>query len=181
MPPSGPFVICANHASYLDPFALAAALSYDCLIQTWWAGWTGVMFSGPLSRAFSRIVQVIPVDPDRAAASSLAAGATVLERGRALVWFPEGARSPDGALQRFLPGIGVLLAAHPVPVVPVHIAGTFAAWPRDRRFPRPHRVMVTIGAPVAAAELVGARAAPRPPEDIAARVRALVADTAGAR
>ena len=172
LPASAPFVICANHASYLDPFALAAALSYERLTQTWWAGWTGILFSGPLSRAFSRLAQVIPVDPDRAAASSLALGGTVLEHGRSLVWFPEGARSPDGSLQRFLPGIGALLANHPVPVVPAHIAGAFAAWPRTHRFPRPHRVIVTIGAPVTSAELIASGSRP---EDVAERIRALVA------
>lgn len=180
LPVSGAFVICANHASYLDPFALAAALPYDRLAQTWWAGWTGVLFSGPAQRAFSRLAQVIPVDPDRAAASSLAAGAAVLERGRSLVWFPEGARSRDGTLQRFQPGIGALLASHPVPVVPVFIAGTFAAWPRGRRYPRPHRVTVTIGTPVAGNDLLGTNAAPTPPpEEIAGRVQVLVAKAGG--
>lgn len=180
LPTSGAFVICANHASYLDPFALAAALPYDRLTQTWWAGWTGVLFTGRLQRAFSRVAQVIPVDPDRAAASSLAAGAAVLERGRSLVWFPEGARSRDGTLQRFQPGIGALLTSHAVPVVPVHIAGTFAAWPRGRRYPRPHRVTVTIGTPVAGTDLVGTSlAAASRPEEIAGRVQALVAKTGG--
>ncbi len=179
LPAQGPFIICANHTSYLDPLALAAALPYGRLRRTWWAGWTGILFTGRLQRAFSRIAQVIPIDPDRAAASSLAWGGAVLDHGHSLVWFPEGSRSRDGTLQRFLPGIGALLAKHPVPVVPVHIAGAFAAWPRDRRFPRLHPVTVTIGAPAAGRDLLGHDAGTSSPEEIAARVRELVARAAG--
>lgn len=138
-----------------------------------------MLFSGKLQRAFSRIAQVVPIDPDRAVASSLAWGGAVLDRGRSLVWFPEGARSSDGKLQRFLPGVGALLAAHPVPVVPVHIAGTFAAWPRDRRFPRLRQITVTIGDPVTASSVIrrDQEMPPLPtlhPEQIADRVRMLV-------
>lgn len=38
LPCSGPCLICPNHVNYLDPFALAAALPYERLRQTWWAG-----------------------------------------------------------------------------------------------------------------------------------------------
>ena len=179
LPPRAPYVICANHASYLDPPALAAALPYDRLRDVWWAGWTGILFAGRLQRAFSRVAQVIPVDPDRAVAASLAWAGAVLEHDRSLVWFPEGARSPDGTLQRFLPGVGVVLGGHPVPVVPAYIDGTFAAWPRGRKLPRRGRITVTFGRPVRAAELLqngGAR-----PEAVAARIQALVADLAPGR
>ena len=60
------------------------------------------------------------------------------ERGHSLVWFPESWRSPDGKLQRFLPGVGHLLE-HPVPVIPAYIEGTFEAMPRDRSWPRRFR------------------------------------------
>jgi 1-acyl-sn-glycerol-3-phosphate acyltransferase len=39
------------------------------------------------------------------------------------------------------------------PVVPVLIAGTLEALPRDRRLPRPAKVTVTFGAPIPAATL----------------------------
>jgi hypothetical protein len=39
----------------------------------------------------------------------LEAARRVLTTGRVQVWFPEAWRSPDGRLQRFLPGIGQLL------------------------------------------------------------------------
>ena len=36
----------------------------------------------------------------------LAIARAALNSGEILVWFPEGWRSPDGEMQRFLPGIG---------------------------------------------------------------------------
>ena len=164
VPAEGPCLICPNHASYLDPPAIAAALPDSVLRRTWWAGWTGIMFSGRLARGFSRLAQVMPVDPDRAVASSLAWGGAVLDHGRYLVWFPEGSRSYDANVQRFLPGIGALLKAHPVPVVPTYIAGTFEAWPRTRRRPSRHPVTVIFGAPFTPA-------ATARPEDVAQEIR----------
>jgi long-chain acyl-CoA synthetase len=61
------------------------------------------------------------------------------------VWFPESWRSPDGQLQRFLPGIGKLLSETRAAAVPVYIDGTFEALPRGRRWPRPHAVRVVFG------------------------------------
>jgi len=175
VPEAGPCLICPNHASLLDAPAIAASLSFATLRQTWWAGWTGIMFSGRLSRAFSRLAQVMPVDPDRAVASSLAWGGAVLDRRRYLVWFPEGERTRDGTVQRFLPGVAALLKAHPAPIVPVYIAGSFEAWPRDRRWPRRHPVTVVFGAPLTPA-------ATDRPEDVAQEIRQRVmtlADQAG--
>jgi long-chain acyl-CoA synthetase len=73
----------------------------------------------------------------------------VLARGDALVWFPESWRSPDGRLQRFLPGIGLVLdGMDDVTIVPAHISGAFEAMPRDARFPRRHPVRIAFGASV---------------------------------
>ena len=53
----------------------------------------------------------------------------MLKRGDDLIWFPEGQRTPDGTLQPFRAGVGLLLAHVPVPVVPVVIEGAYEAWP----------------------------------------------------
>jgi long-chain acyl-CoA synthetase len=146
LPSEGSVLLCPNHASYLDPFAVAAALPPRWLRRTYWGGWTGLMFAGPWRRLFSRGAQVIPVDPERGAATSLVLAAQVLARGDAVVWFPEGARSRDGTLQPFQPGVGVLVQRAPqVPIVPVRIGGTLAAWPPGRRMPRLRSLTVSFG------------------------------------
>jgi len=144
LPAQGPFVLAPNHASFLDPFVLAAALTTPQLERLYWAGWTGVVFSGPIRRVFAKAAQAVPVDPVRATASNLAFGGTVLQRGLNLVWFPEGERSRDGRVLPFKLGLGLVLDRWRVPVVPIVIRGTHAAWPRSRRLPRPYPVRIDI-------------------------------------
>jgi long-chain acyl-CoA synthetase len=146
--PPPPFLVCPNHVSYLDSFALAAALPHRQLQSTYWAGWTGLLFATRLQRLFSRAAQVIPIDPDRAAAAGIALSSAVLSRGRTLVWFPEGGLSPDGSLQPFQPGIGAVLERYPVPVVPAYISGTVAALPPGKRLPRLRQIAVRFGVPL---------------------------------
>jgi long-chain acyl-CoA synthetase len=148
LPLEGPYLLAPNHASYLDPFAIGAALSWSQLRRIYWAGWTGLLFRGPLTRLFSRAAQVLPVDPERGLTSTLPLAKAALERGHALCWFPEGARSPDGRLHRFLPGAGLLIERTGVPAVPVFIGGSFEAWPPGRALPRLRRMLVRFGQPI---------------------------------
>jgi long-chain acyl-CoA synthetase len=145
---NGPYLIAPRHLSLLDPPLLTRALSTRQLESLYWTGWTGIMFSGPLTRWFSRTARVLPIDPGAAPRSSLALAAAALKRGHTLIWFPEGQRSPDGSLQRFRPGIGRVLQAQPVPVIPVWIEGTREVMPPGRMLPRPGRVRVIIGEPM---------------------------------
>jgi long-chain acyl-CoA synthetase len=147
LPADGPFILAPNHTSYLDAPALLAALPPELRARTYWAGSRRIMFKSAARRLFSRLGNVFPVDRS-GARSALAAGKAVLEHGHVLAWFPEGRRSPDGQLQKLAPGIGELAAEAGVPLVPVHIAGTHAAWPVDRKLPRPAPLRVRFGSPL---------------------------------
>jgi long-chain acyl-CoA synthetase len=180
IPRDGRLLLTPNHASYLDPLAVAAALPWPVLRRTCWAGWTGILHRNRLMRAFSRATRILPVDPDRDPRGALALGAAALDREDALVWFPEGRRSPSGEIGPFMPGVGVLLQRTGAPALPVRIAGSFEAWPRGRRWPRPRRLTITFGTPIAADELrrrgTGASDAERIADGLRAAVTALPAD-----
>jgi long-chain acyl-CoA synthetase len=179
LPEKGPFVLAPNHVSYLDAFAVAAVLPYRRLRETYWAGWVGAAFGNPLTRLISRLAQAVPVDPDRAVFSSLAFGAAVLKREKNLVWFPEGQRSPTGELQEFKPGIGMLLNRYRAPVVPVSIHGTREAMPPGKILPRPEKVKVTFGRPLAVDELERQGEGGEPRDRIVQALRARVAELVG--
>jgi len=153
IPAEGPIVFAPNHASYLDPLVLAATFSWADLRRTFWGGWTALLFSNAVMRAVSRAGNVLPVDPDREPARALAMAAAVLRRNRRLVWFPEGRLSPTGEINPFLRGVGLLLQETGARAVPVRLLGTFAALPRNRRWPRPGRLRVVFGAAATAEEL----------------------------
>jgi long-chain acyl-CoA synthetase len=176
VPTRGPVVIVANHVSDLDPGLVAAALPFAAARRLWWAGAAERLFASGAARAFARTFQVFPVE-ERAPGQAIAMARAVLARGDALAWFPESWRSPDGRLQRFLPGIGFVLDGLPeVTVVPAHIAGAFEAMPRDARLPRRHPVRVTFGAPLRVGDLAEPAEDPRlRAERLAEALRARVA------
>jgi long-chain acyl-CoA synthetase len=153
LPSSDALVFAPNHASYLDPLVVAAAFNRQALRRTYWTGWTGILFRGPVMRAVSRAANVLPIDPDREPGAALDLARSVLRLDRRLVWFPEGRRSPTGDIMAFLPGVGLLLSETGAKAVPVRIDGTYAAWPRTRRWPRLRRLSIVFGRPIAADEL----------------------------
>ncbi|MGH6919529.1 MAG: AMP-binding protein [Geminicoccaceae bacterium] len=180
LPDEGPFLITPNHTSYLDPFAIAAALSWQQLQQVYWAGWSGLLFRGPVTRTFSRITQVVPVDPERGLTSTLLFARAILDRGNVLTWFPEGERSRDGKVNRFLPGAGLLIQKTRAPAVPVFITGSYEAWPATRRLPRLHPIRLRFGAPLMLADSEPASDDMEGPERIALRLRDAVIALGGA-
>jgi long-chain acyl-CoA synthetase len=174
--PDGQFVLAPNHTSFLDPFAVGACLPAATHLRTAWGGFTGIAFGNSVTRFLSRIGRVLPVDPDQGAASALALAAASLDQGDHLVWFPEGRRSPDGQLQALRPGLGLLMARSPLPVVPVHIVGAFAAMPLGQRWPRRSPIRVRFGPPLdtrAIVAEVGEEAPTRITEALAARLTVL--------
>jgi 1-acyl-sn-glycerol-3-phosphate acyltransferase len=68
--------------------------------------------------------------------------------GTILIIFPEGTRSTTGELREFKSGIGALVAGRDVPVVPCFIDGSFRAWPKGKRLPRPRKLRLIVGAPL---------------------------------
>ncbi|WP_075880137.1 AMP-binding protein [Vreelandella massiliensis] len=148
LPTEGPYLLAPRHLSVLDPLVLTRILDRDQLESLYWAGWTGMLFSGRVTHWLSRCARILPIDPGAAPRSSLALAVSCLERGHSLVWFPEGQRSLDGRLQRFKPGLGLVLRAKPVPVVPVWIEGTWEALPPGKWLPKRKRVRVVIGKPI---------------------------------
>jgi long-chain acyl-CoA synthetase len=153
LPETAQFVFAPNHTSYLDPPALGAVLSNARLARTYWGGWSVIVTRNVFTRFIGRLANAVPIDPERGAISSLAFGAVLLKRKLSIVWFPEGGLSRTGELQPFKPGIGIVLARFPVPVVPVFIAGTHEALPVGAVLPHLRKVRVTFGKPLDPREL----------------------------
>ena len=140
-------LIAPNHASYLDPPALAAALPWRRLRRTYWAGWVGVLYTGPITRFVSGASQVMPVDPDRDLSSAIAAAREFLQRGYSIVWFPEGA---GRRLARSDRSSAVLdeWSRHRCASGTDRDSRTFDALPKQRRWPHFRAVAVKFGKPL---------------------------------
>jgi len=72
----------------------------------------------------------------------------VLHGGNVLTIFPEGTRSPTGALAEAKEGATLLAVRSGAPIVPIAISGSQRFWPKGKLLPRPGRRMsVTVGSP----------------------------------
>ena len=81
----------------------------------------------------------MPVDRDGGGAAGLKAILDRLLAGGGIILFPEGTRTRDGKLQPARSGIGLIVTKSEAPVVPVRVFGTFEAWGRNLKFPRPRK------------------------------------------
>lgn len=137
---SGPAIIAANHASFLDPplAGIASHRAIHYLARKSLMDWPVL---GPILPELN----VIPVDQKNADRSALMAAIRVVRGGGAILVFPEGTRSPDGELQPAQPGVGMIVAKTGAPVVPVRVFGSYEAFPRDRALPRRVPVTVVVG------------------------------------
>ncbi len=147
LPPRGPFLICPNHVSYLDPFAVMSVLPHRTFKKVFFVG-ASEYFTTWYMKALARLANIVPVDPDGHLLEAMKVGAYGLQQGRILCIFPEGMRSFDGDLKEFKKGAAILSHEVQVPIVPVGIAGTFEVWPRDTFRIRPHKIRLAFGAPL---------------------------------
>ena len=67
--------------------------------------------------------------------------------------FPEGTRSPDGAIHEFKSGAGYLALHAGCDVLPIHLSGTFEVLGKGRLLPRRAPVEVKIGRVITSDEL----------------------------
>ncbi len=143
VPASGPVILAANHASMIDPPLVGSGLYRDIHYLA-----RESLFRFPVIRTILHNINVVPVDRDGGGAAGLRAIFDRLLAGNGIVLFPEGTRSPDGRLQKARSGIGLTVIKSNAPVVPVRLFGTFEAWGRHRRFPRPFPIAVKYGKPL---------------------------------
>ena len=143
VPLAGPVILASNHASFLDPPLVGAGvkrginyLARDTLFRFPGVGW--------LLRHWNSV----PVDREGGGAAGLKAILDRLLAGGAIILFPEGTRTRDGKLQPARSGIGLAVIKSNAPVVPVRVFGTYEAFGRHVRFPRPHRIAVKYGRPM---------------------------------
>jgi 1-acyl-sn-glycerol-3-phosphate acyltransferase len=143
VPLTGPVILASNHASYIDPFLVGAGLhrSINYLARE-------DLFDFPVSGWILRRWQAVPVDRDGGGAAGLRAILERLLQNGGIVLFPEGTRTRNGNLQRARSGIGLIVVKSNAPVVPVRVFGTYAAYGRHLRLPRPRRIGVKFGLPL---------------------------------
>ena len=134
---SGPAILAMNHESYLDP--LLAGTTCDRAI--YFLARRTLLDARLLAWLLPKL-NVIPVNQEGVDRSAIKALIRNLKAGNAVLVFPEGSRTLDGALQPAEPGLGLVIAKTLAPVVPMRIFGAHEALPRGGG--RLHLVPITI-------------------------------------
>jgi 1-acyl-sn-glycerol-3-phosphate acyltransferase len=139
-PKSGPVVVAANHASFIDPILLGCAT--DRTVQY-------IMYSSyyrGIGHPFFRFLKCIPVD-ESGRTAALKAGMRSLKEGACIGIFPEGHVSEDGKLQPPQGGMLFLAQRSGAPIIPVALKGNYEAFPRHAWLPRFSKIKVIVGKP----------------------------------
>jgi 1-acyl-sn-glycerol-3-phosphate acyltransferase len=150
IPPQPPFILVSNHASHLDALVLAAPLPWRIRDRIFPIAAGDVFFETPIASVLSAcLLNALPMWRKRAGAHAMQQlRDRLIGEPCAYILFPEGTRARDGHMQSFKPGVGMLVAGTPVPVVPCHMSGTHEALPPDHTFPRPRPITLRIGEPL---------------------------------
>ena len=147
--PAGPAVIVANHVSYLDAIAIAAAVPCAPIAKSEVASW-------PIIGTAANQLGVIFVKRDSAASRvrALMKARDALAAGVPVMNFPEGTTTDGSELLAFHRGIFGLARALRVPVVPVAVRCAEAlAWYGNAPFV-PHYIRATqLAAPAMRLEI----------------------------
>jgi long-chain acyl-CoA synthetase len=163
--PAGPMLIVANHVTTFDgplvQYALpgrvrrhiAAAMLGEMLndYRHWRnparpPGAQGFYLLGPAAYFLATaLFNVFPLPRQRDFQTSFAHAGNAMDRGYNVLVFPEGARSAEGKLARFRPGIGLLVKQSNVPVLPIAIRGLGELKVKGRGWFRSGKIEVRLG------------------------------------
>lgn len=157
LPPEGPYIICSNHASYLDGFVIFSSLRLKQALNLFFLGYSEIL-EHPLISWGTKAARLIPIDPATHLTEAMQAAAFVLAQKKILCIFPEGRRSIDENPGEFKKGIGILLKELDIPAIPVYIKGSHYSWPRTSRLARLfYPLKIIFGRPFLAKELLEKR------------------------
>lgn len=139
--PAGAAVFMPNHQSNFDILALYAGLP----VQFRWLA-KEELFRIPLFGFAMRRTGYIAIDRSdrKKAIQSMTEAARRVREGTSIIVFPEGTRSPDGALLPFKKGGFILAIDAETPIVPVAIVGSHEVMPKHSRWIRGGQIQVNI-------------------------------------
>lgn len=161
-----PCIYLCNHVSNVDPPALFVFLPRVTVMAK------AVLFRWPLFGYALKLLEFIPVERGQADSrrQAVATGIARLKKGLSLLIFPEGTRSPNGALLPFRTGPFTMAIETQAPIVPITISGTREIMPKGKLGIRPGRARLVFHPPIST---VGLTLADR--DSLMEKVRAVIA------
>ncbi|MGQ9818396.1 MAG: lysophospholipid acyltransferase family protein [Candidatus Kapaibacteriales bacterium] len=139
------YVFVANHSSYFDIPAVFVAIPQQMRIM-----YKKELEKIPFFGWYLRASDFIPVEREdnSSARVSLLKAIKLIRENISVLLFPEGTRSPDGALQNFKRGAFLLALKSGKELVPLTIVGSHKLLPRGKVYFSSGFIKVIIGEPI---------------------------------
>jgi 1-acyl-sn-glycerol-3-phosphate acyltransferase len=142
VPDDGPFLLIANHQSYLDPILIQAVVRRPIYTMA-----KSTEFSNPVTAPILKRLNSFPVRRFEIDPQAVRVALRHLDAGDGVGIYIEGERSWDGRLQPPRLGTVRLILRAGVPVVPCGVSGAYDVWPRWSRMRR-GTVRIRLGEPL---------------------------------
>lgn len=152
IPDTGPVLFVSNHQSYLDPVLVGlgshhrqfAALARSTLFE-----------NHPMFTWIIKMLNAIPVTQGESDVGAMRKCIAELNKGQALLIFPEGARTLTGEVEPFETGTMLVIKRAKPLIIPVAIEGAYDVWKRGE-YPKLHgRIAVKYGEPIPSEKVIG--------------------------
>jgi long-chain acyl-CoA synthetase len=146
-------IVVANHSSHLDMGLVRHALGkYGEDIVSLAA--QDYFFADGLRRAFfENLTNLQPLDRRTSLRQAMRQAGEVVERGKTVLVFPEGTRSPNGEIHEFKAMVGSLALTHRVDILPIFLGGTHQAMGKGALVPTHRELLARIGPPLGVGDL----------------------------
>lgn len=173
VPSAGGAFLIANHTTAMDPFLLGYPVR-----QRMPRGPGKIeLFKNPIFSYFMRKIGMFPLRQDVADAAAVRAMVELYRHGRLVIIYPEGGRSPSGAMKPFNPAFTRLVIKLKAPIMPAAIAGGRELLPIGSLLPRPNTpVVVAYGEPFDLSQFYGRELTPEVLQEATAILEERVAE-----
>ncbi len=157
IPKQTPYVIAANHETYVDGMWIGSYLPRNHFrLMSCIAAKDLEDRHGLLGKLIVRVGRAIPIDRFGNPVRGLIIARKKVEEGNILLVHPEGTRSVDGQLGEFKDGAAYIALKSQVPLLPVFIDGGYEVFNRHMKAPQPfdaahgrkREVILTFGKPL---------------------------------
>ena len=135
VPATGPVILAPVHRSNIDFLVVSEVTRRKLFYMAKDSLWKSPRFG-----AFLESIGAFPVHREGADRLALDRAQDVLERGEALILFPEGTRRSGPVVEDLHEGAAFLAARTGAPIVPIGIGGSDEAMPKGSKMVRPVKI-----------------------------------------
>lgn len=153
--PDTSYIFCSNHNSHMDVALLSASAKKSfnhfgmlAAKDYWFDNWIRKIL-------INTVMNLIPIDRkingvrEFSIKDTLALCQSFMSYNkRCLIFFPEGTRGTPGKISKFKKGASTFAVNLDKPILPAVIFGSHKAWPKDKVFMRPSKIIIHILKPL---------------------------------